>query len=248
MKTGMSAALIAHYAQEVTTICQCLKLTRKDGTVMGFTSLDDNVTYDGLTYYATTGGVGATAISSSSYMSVSNLQMEGFLSSAAITEDDLAAGLYSHAAIELFEINYEDVTMGACTLLTGHLGEAKQDDNRFAVDIRSLTNLLSQPIGDLFSPDCRADLGDTQCGITLATWTVTGTVTSVDSSHPQYIFTDSSRTEAVNYFRYGKLTWTSGDNDGLSVEVKEFISNEFTLFDSLPNTSHRRHIFSLSRV
>ena len=65
--------------------------------------------------------------------------------------------------------------------------------------------------------------------VDLGGWTETGTITSVTSKQ---VFTDSSRTEADDYFGEGILTWTAGLNTGLSQKVKTYASDTFTL--SLP--------------
>ncbi|MCP4102773.1 MAG: hypothetical protein GY750_15345, partial [Lentisphaerae bacterium] len=43
------------------------------------------------------------------------------------------------------------------------------------------------------------------------------------------------RAEADDYFNYGKLTWTSGNNDGRSMEVKSSGSGTFILFQPMPS-------------
>jgi uncharacterized phage protein (TIGR02218 family) len=85
-------------------------------------------------------------------------------------------------------------------------------------------------------PTWNAVLGQTTTDGTV-TWvtvrllTVTGTVTTATTKR---IFRDSSRTEADHFFRGGLLTWTSGLNSGLKMEVKVYTSavDEFEL--SLP--------------
>ena len=47
-------------------------------------------------------------------------------------------------------------------------------------------------------------------------------------------FTDSARGEANGWFDYGLLTWNTGLNAGLSVEVKSFAGGVFMLFDAMP--------------
>jgi hypothetical protein len=59
----------------------------------------------------------------------------------------------------------------------------------------------------------------------------TGTVTAYSS---RSVFTDSSRAEADDYWKYGVVTFTSGSNEGFSREVKSFASGVFTLFMPLP--------------
>jgi uncharacterized phage protein (TIGR02218 family) len=70
-------------------------------------------------------------------------------------------------------------------------------------------------------PACDADLGDARCGVTLASFTVTGTITGVTSKRA---FADSGRAEADGYFDGGLITWTTGNNAGLAMEVKTFLN------------------------
>ena len=54
MRTA-SAALANHLAGETTSIATCWKLTRTDGTVMGFTDYVTDLVVSGTTYVAATG-------------------------------------------------------------------------------------------------------------------------------------------------------------------------------------------------
>ena len=61
---------------EIVHSAWCWKITRKDGMVLGFTSHDEDITYDGLVYKAAT-GFAPTAVSTSGDMAVDNLDAEG---------------------------------------------------------------------------------------------------------------------------------------------------------------------------
>ncbi len=240
MKT-MSAELAAHYAQEVTTLATCIKLTRRDSVVMGFTDHDDGITFDGVDYEADTGGFSSTAVAASANMSVDNLEADGYLDSAGITEEDLMSGYYDFAEFEIFQVNYEDLTMGRCLLVTGTLGEVRHEDGKFSAEMRGLSQALQQQVGALYSPDCRANFCDDpspngiwRCYLDVEDWTVTGAATSVSGSYPRQTFTDSSRSEAAGYFTYGRLTWTSGSNTGRTMEVKRHQAGGIvTLFEPM---------------
>jgi uncharacterized phage protein (TIGR02218 family) len=210
--------LAAHIAGEVTTLATCWKLTRRDTTVLGFTDHDQDIVFSGLTYKASTGFT-PSAIENNSSLSVDNLDLEGMLSDADITEIDILAGKYDFAEIEIFQVNYKDMTQGALILRRGWLGEVSLQKNQFVAEVRGLTQRLAQTIGEYFSPSCRATLGDTRCTVDLVAHTVTGSVTTATSSQE---FVDSSRTEATDIFSFGVLTFTSGANNGLSIEVKEY--------------------------
>lgn len=186
---------------------------------MGFTDHDANITYDSVTYAAAT-GFSPSAVANSSNLQVDNLDAQGMLSDDSITEADILAGLYDFAEIEIFQINHTDTTQGILKLRRGWLGEVSLSRQHFVAEVRGLTQLLTQDIGEYFSPSCRASLGDSRCKINMTSHTVTGSVTS-STSRSQLL--DSSRTEASATFTSGKITFTSGANNGHSMEVKEYI-------------------------
>ncbi len=221
----ISTQLDAHLALEVTTTATCWKLTRRDATVFGFTNHDQDLVVGGVTYQATSGFT-PSAVANNSELSVDNLDVEGVIDSAVIAEADIQAGLYDYAQVEIFIVNYADLTQGALNLRTGWLGEIKFSKNKFVAEVRGLMQNLAQGIGSLYSPSCRAKLGDAECGITLASFTVTSSITAVTDNQ---VFADSSRAEADGYFAGGVITFTSGLNNGLAMEVKEFVGGLVTL-------------------
>jgi uncharacterized phage protein (TIGR02218 family) len=91
--------------------------------------------------------------------------------------------------------------------------------HQFVAEVRGLAQRLSQTIGELFSPSCRATLGDNRCTVNLALHTVTGSITTLTSNQQ---FIDSARTEASDIFSFGLMTFTGGANSGLAIEVKEY--------------------------
>lgn len=217
MKT-ISPQLAAHIAGEVTTLCTCWKLTRTDSTVMGFTDHDANLVISGVTYMAATGFT-PSAVASNAALSVDNLEVEGMLSAGAITEADIMAGRYDFAAIDIFMVNYADLTQGILKLRRGWLGEVSLSRQHFVAEVRGLAQALQQSIGELFSPSCRAALGDSRCKVNLSGFTAASTVTTAaDRQH----FTASGLTGASGIYALGLVTFTSGANNGVSMEVKEY--------------------------
>lgn len=217
MKT-ISNELAAHLAGEVTTLAMCWKLTRRDDTVAGFTSHDRDIAFEGVTYRASTGFT-PTAIAASAGLAIDNLEAEGMLSSDSLTETDIIAGKYDFAEIEVFMINYADTGQGIMTLRRGWLGEVSLYGYRFVAEVRGMAQLLAQNIGELYSPSCRASLGDQRCKIDLSAHTVTGTATAVNGRQE---IRDTARTEPSGIFTLGTLTFTGGANAGIGMEVKEY--------------------------
>lgn len=218
----LSTELQTHLQGEVLTLAHCWKITRRDATVLGFTSHDQDIVYDSVTYYSSPGFT-PSDITSNAELAVDHLDVEAVLDSSFMTEADIMAGLYDFAQLEVFLLNYRDLTQGALNLRTGWIGEVTVGRGYFVAEVRGLMQSLSQHIGELYSPSCRAKLGDSRCQVNMSGYTVTGTVTSVSN---QRVFADSSRSEASGYFDFGKITFTSGANAGLSMEVKEFLQGD----------------------
>lgn len=225
-----SDELTTHLASEVTTLAICWKITRRDNRVLGFTSHDSDITYDSVIYKASSGFT-PSAVADNAELAVDNLDIEGVLDSSAITETDLHAGLYDYAQIDVFMVNYNDLTQGQLMLRSGWLGEVRYTRNRFVAEVRGLMQNLSQTIGELYSPSCRAQFGDSRCGVSLVSYTVTGSLTTVTDNQT---FSDSGRSEEDGYFGQGKITFVSGNNSGVSMEVKEFEDGKMTLVFPLP--------------
>ena len=226
----ISSELAAHIAGEVTTLATCWTLTRRDAVVLGFTDHDVDIIFSGITYQAASGFT-PSAIENSASLSVDNLDIEGMLTAGNITEADILAGRYDFAEIDIFQVNYNDLTQGALTLRRGWLGEVSLHKQQFVAEVRGLTQRLSQTIGELYSASCRAAFGDARCKKNIDDFTVSGAVTSVASTQE---FRDSSRSENSGTFNFGMITFTGGDNAGLSMEVKEYDKNGGKILLVLP--------------
>lgn len=221
----ISPQLETHFAGGMTTLATCWKIIRLDAVELGFTDHDRVLTIDGLDYDSIAGFT-PTAVESKSNMSVDNLEVEGQTFPSKITESDLLAGMYDYAEIEIFVVNYEDLSQGKLVVKRGRLGEVTINQQMFTAEVRGLTQHLSQTIGEVYSPSCRAVLGDARCKRSLASFTVTTAVTTVTNNQT---FTAAALTQAAGYFTGGEVQWTSGNNAGRRMEVKEFASKQIVL-------------------
>ncbi len=102
---ALPPALQAHLDSGATTLAWCWRLARADGTHLGFTDHDRDLTFDGTTFEAASGFT-ATDIKDAVGLGVDNLEVSSALRSDALNEDDLAAGLYDDAAVEIWRVNW----------------------------------------------------------------------------------------------------------------------------------------------
>lgn len=228
-----SIALAAHQAQDGTTLAWCWKITRRDAAVFGFTSHDQRLVFDGLAYEATSGFT-PSAIAASADLAVDNLEVNGLLTSASITEADLLAGVWDGAAVEIFELNWADLSQGRMLLRTGTIGNVTAGRTAFTAELRGLTQALQQSVGRIYAAACDATLGDARCGVNTAAITVVGAVTSA-ASRRQFTASGLSA-QPVDWFGGGLVRFTSGANAGLGMEVQAFTAGGvFTLHLPMPH-------------
>ena len=228
MTKVVPAGLLSNYHSDSPTVAWAIKITRTDDEVYGWTSADRDATIDAVIYESAP-GLSVASFASSAGLAVDNSELTVLADDTIITRADILAGRWNNAAYLLFKYDWTDVSAGEEVISAGFLGELHPRSGAYVAELRALQQYLQQPVGAASTKTCRARLGDAMCMVDLGGWTETGTITSVTSKQ---VFTDSSRTEADDYFGEGILTWTAGLNTGLSQKVKTYASDTFTL--SLP--------------
>lgn len=216
-----------------TTWCQCMRIERTDGTVYGLTTLDKSIVFGGVTYSAPI-GYDDLDLESTAVLSVNNSNFEGFISGDGVTKADLVGGLWDFAEVQVFFLDYVGGTK-VRDLFIGKLGEIEFTDNMYKAELRSLSQYLQQSIGRVFGNECDAVLGDARCGVSLAAFTTAGAITGV-TSNKVMIDTGFIGSQSDDYYNYGLLTFTSGNNSGDGREVKDYddATGTFTTFLEFP--------------
>jgi uncharacterized phage protein (TIGR02218 family) len=218
MTKVLTPELMAHIQQEVTTRANCWHLIRRDGQSFFFTDHDQDLVISGNTYLSAI-GYKQTAIASDSSLAVDNLEATGILDSETLIADDLRSGLFDFSEIYLFSVNWADLSQGALRLKRGTLGEiSTTQGGTFQAELRGMAQRLVAKVGDVYTPECRADLGDSKCKVNLSDFTVNGTVTLLGSDMSVFSLDVTDKPDA--WFNYGALTWTSGQNNGRVMEIK----------------------------
>lgn len=171
---SVSAAFQTHIEGEVTTVSARLKLTRIDGTILGWTNYWKDVSIGGVTYRTAVQDA-PSSVKTSSDLAVDNLEVLARIDDDRLAESDLKAGRYDYAAIELAEFNHQDTSQGIMHLRSGTIGETTVARGRANVELRGVMQKLQQRIGRMHQKPCDADLGDARCGVRLnpPTWAAT---------------------------------------------------------------------------
>jgi uncharacterized phage protein (TIGR02218 family) len=202
----------------VTTLCRCWLIARNDGVRQGFTDHDEDVVIGDVTCRAGS-GLSGSEVTAKLGMAVDASEMSGALSDDSLNEDDLAAGRYDAAGVELWLVDWSEPGLKVL-LAKGSLGEVRREGTAFAAEMRGLSQKLAEDSGRLFTATCSADLGDARCTVDLANAAYHGSGTVVALSAVSS-FTASGLDAFDNgWFIAGKLTFTGGANAGLAMEVK----------------------------
>lgn len=229
----ISAALQSHLDGELTALAELIKITRDDGNVIAFTTHDADIECDDVIYTAD-GSYSGDRLRQDVNLKANDYDIAGLLGSAKITKEDLETGLYDHSRIDVSMCNWRDLSQGVVRIRRGWLGEVIFSDGQFMATLRGLQDLLSRRVGQTYTPECRYDLGEARCGVALDELAVAGSVTSISDKS---VFMDDTRSEESGFFNDAKLTWTSGLNSGLSVEVNgwDLSSKRFRLWLPVPH-------------
>lgn len=214
------AGLVAHMASGSTTLAHLIKITRTDAVILAATDHDQDITYGGTLYKASL-GMDASVIETTATLSVDNLEARGFLDVLGVSEGSIAAGVWDYAAVRVFRVNWADLTMGDEKLLRGWIGDISVARNEYKNEVRSVSQKLQSRLGEVVSENCKADLFDARCKVvaTEGVWKFsTVSVSTIVAAQRQ--FTCAALTQAIPFFQAGKVVWTTGQNAGLSKEIK----------------------------
>lgn len=175
-------------------------------------------------------GFTASNISSNRDMSVDNLELVTFNDGSLFTEVDLLQNRWQESKFIIFRYNWSQNTVLAedtDILLRGYFGEVSVTRNEVKIELRSLSQLLQQPVGIVSSKTCRARFGDKLCRKDLSALTYTDSVTSSASNTEFY--SSGLSVYSNDTFNNGIVTFNTGNNAGLSQRVLFSSSGNITL-------------------
>ena len=227
-----NATLLTNLATDGTAVAKLIKITRLDTTVEGFTSWNESLTFDAVTYVPTS-SVETTALRQSSGSFDDNIEIQGIIDSDLISAEEIIRGLYDGASIDIYitDLTYTD------KIFSGYIGSITQESGKFTADVFSRSVLLKQRHYTTISAKCPYKrFGNAECNFNsgvLTSYRHTNTVVSIidDST---FTVTDATRTAA--YFENGIILFTSGSNNNLEREIKYCTkaSNTITVYLKSP--------------
>ena len=215
---SLPQSLQDHLDTGATTLCWCWRITRRDAIQLGFTDHDRTLEFDG-TRFEPNAGLDASEMNERVGLSVDSLEVGGAITSDSLSGDDLAAGRYDDAKVEIFRVNWRDVTQRVL-MRAGSLGEVKRAGNAFTAEVRGLSHYLQQPKGRLFQYTCDVHLGSAKCGIDLTTPTYSATATIGEIQSDRGFNVALSGTYQDGWFTRGLATFTTGASSGFAAEVR----------------------------
>jgi uncharacterized phage protein (TIGR02218 family) len=204
---------------EATTLARCWRVTRRDASVLGFTDHDDDLTFDGTTFRAAP-GLDARAASAAFGLATGGGEVTGALSDEALTEHDLAAGLWDAATVECFLVDWTDVT-ARMRLSVGEIGEVRRSGGGFVAEVRGMAHRLAQPVGRRFTAQCDAALGDARCGVMLDVPAYAAATTVLAPAGALAVTAENLEAYEPGWFTGGTLTWTTGANTGRVAAIRD---------------------------
>lgn len=216
----------------------CIRVEARDGTairvVIGYPTdlmMSNGEVYQG-GVYSTNTAISSTVNGGPAVIDVGSVYDENGLS-----RDEVASGKWDGAWVKSFFTDWAVPVEDEEEDRIYQLGKIHEEDDRYVVEMLSLSDLLSQTTGRLITPGCGHIFCDqhidgeiiasdkSRCKLDAESYTFAGTVSAVSGS---MILTAAGLDGLFpdDYFGNGEIRFTSGDNAGLSWRyVKAFIGS-----------------------
>ncbi len=157
--------LAARIESGAAMLCHVWRLTRADGTVMGFTDHDGDLTVDGVVCRAGSGWT-VGAMETAAGLAPGETAAAGELDDEAIKKADVAAGLYDGAFVELWRVDWTAPELRV-RLAVATVTRIRCEGDAFTAELAGPLAALEGVIGRTYGRDCDARLGDGRCGVDL---------------------------------------------------------------------------------
>lgn len=216
--------------EQLSSLAYGWRLERSDGVTLGFTSHDQDIWHEGLLLRASP-GLNPTTVVESLGLENDGLDVHGALTSDAIRAEDLAAGRWDGAYLEIFLLDWQHPETELRLLACGELGSVSFSGDAFEADFLGLKQVFERSVAPHTSPSCRARFCDAACGLNPAKFRHPARLKRTEGSR-WYI--EGSPFLVRNAFAYGALRLMDGAECGRTFDLLEsdedFISLSFPPF------------------
>jgi uncharacterized phage protein (TIGR02218 family) len=200
------------FDRELDTVATFWRIYRRDGAALAFTSHDRDLTFGGMTHLAAPGMIPA-AIRLTAELANDSAEVQGALNHDSLREEELAAGLFDEAAIEIGAVDWTNLDNH--TLYTGQIGRIEDDQSQFSAELQSSKSLLEQDIVPRTSPTCRAEFCGRGCGLSAVSFTCVHRLAAVDLEGNRARFTGLDGEAHID----GRLRFMTGPQTGVTFGI-----------------------------
>jgi uncharacterized phage protein (TIGR02218 family) len=218
---AITSPLAQFYTTNVVRLSTAWKLTRTDGFILRLTSHDHIVTLNDGEEYTPVSAVNDSAKERNlNQTTIDNIEAKVALNSSFITMDDLRAGLWRNAQIDQYVFNFSYPWIGNIITetffikdiaFTGEIAEFKLEGMGYRFNARQ---------GHSYTQMCPFELGDADCKFVLTS--ESASVTAIINQRREFTSSGLAGTQSDDFYKYGKVSFTSGANSGLIVDVAEY--------------------------
>lgn len=226
----LTAETSAAFAAAATTLCHCWRLTRRDGTVLGFTDHDCDLAFAGATFRAATGLDAAQAESAAGF-AVAGGEVHGALDDAALSDAELEAGVYDGASVEIWLVDWSDVSR-RLLMDIATIGEIRRTEFSFVAELRSLAHRFDEEQGRQFQRNCAADLGDARCGVDLSSSLYSTQATIIASEAGGSFVVAPDADFDAGFFTDGALVAANGERHAIKLHEKAASGDRIVLWSA----------------
>lgn len=180
-----SVAFKSRLGDEASNIALCVRIVRRDGTQFGFSTWDQEFDFEfvnntdahgAITYYPH-GAFSPSDSSSSSTLSVDNMEIAGVLSSESLSSSELSIGLFEEAEVTFFRLDPENLSEGEMIDKRGYIGQITLTEDTYKAELLSVAAFYKRNVGTISSPTCTVKrFCNEQCKLVEGDFTFAATV------------------------------------------------------------------------
>ncbi len=221
-----------------TRLCQCWRIRRSDGKVLGLTSHDKALQFDGDVFEAAN-GLENSVIEHRLGLDVEGMDIVGAFGSESLSAKEMESGKFDGAEIEIWKVDWQEPE-SRVQVAAGTLGELRRSGEGFSVEMLSLAEKLNRPSGRSYQQNCDARLGDGRCGIGLdvAPFSITLPLIEVEALYKIHLSSASLSQYEAGYFNNGQVEFLEGAlihrRFDIQAHIRENERDILTLWHELP--------------